>query len=82
MLAKMAPEEPEERSMCEVALLIAQCALARKESRGAHFRTDYPEKSPEFEKHSVVRKGAEIVFRPRGASLAEMHRGRMKSHKQ
>ena len=74
-ISRIQPEAPEERSMCEVALLIARCALARQESRGAHFRTDYPARSTEFEKHSVVRKGAEIDFRP-------VSRVRMKSHKQ
>ena len=57
------PEGSEARNMREVALLIARCALAREESRGAHFRTDYPAKRPEFAKHSVVGKDAEIVFR-------------------
>jgi len=56
-------EGSESRNMREVALLIARCALAREESRGAHFRTDFPEKRAGFAKHSVVRKGAEIVFR-------------------
>jgi L-aspartate oxidase len=46
-----------------VALLIARCALARRESRGAHFRSDFPEKSITFEKHSVLRKDAEVAFR-------------------
>jgi L-aspartate oxidase len=50
-------------NMREVVLLIARCALAREESRGAHFRTDYPVKRAEFAKHSIVRKDAEIVFR-------------------
>ena len=30
------------RNMHLVALLIARCALAREESRGAHYRTDFP----------------------------------------
>jgi L-aspartate oxidase len=49
--------------MRQTALLIARCALAREESRGAHFRTDFPEKRPTFEKHSVVQRGGAVAFR-------------------
>ena len=39
---------------------IARCALDRKESRGGHFRDDYPEKDPAASKYNiVVRKGAD-----------------------
>ncbi len=51
------------RSIHIVASLIARCALAREESRGGHFRTDFPEKRPEFRKHSVVREGQDVTFR-------------------
>jgi L-aspartate oxidase len=51
------------RNMHTIALLIARCAFARRESRGAHFRTDFSEKQQEFEKHSVVVKGHEVRFR-------------------
>jgi L-aspartate oxidase len=44
------------RNMHEVATLIALAAWKRRESRGAHYRTDFPNKSPEFEKHSVIRR--------------------------
>jgi L-aspartate oxidase len=50
------------RSIQTVALLIARAALARRESRGAHFRTDYPQKQTAFEKHSVI-TGNEVRFR-------------------
>ena len=50
------------RNIHTVALLIARCALARRESRGAHFRTDYPEKQVAFEKHSIIAKGDEVRF--------------------
>jgi L-aspartate oxidase len=53
----------EVRGMCEVVSLIARCALARKESRGGHYRIDYPEKSPEFQKHSLITKSRnEVVY--------------------
>jgi len=36
--------------------------LARQESRGAHYRTDYPEPRPEFQKHSAIDKDHEVTF--------------------
>ncbi len=45
-----------------VPFLIARCALARQESRGAHYRTDFPHKRPDFEKHSVIQKEAGVHF--------------------
>jgi L-aspartate oxidase len=50
------------RNIHTAALLIARCALARRESRGAHFRTDYPEKQVVFEKHSIIAKGDAVRF--------------------
>jgi L-aspartate oxidase len=51
------------RNIHTVAMLIARCALASRESRGAHFRTDYPEKQTAFEKHTVVSKVNDVQFR-------------------
>ena len=42
-LAKRLPEgATEERNLADTALLIAEAALLRKESRGGHFRRDFP----------------------------------------
>ena len=45
----------ETRNLLAVASLICESALAREESRGAHFRTDFPKHDDaKFLKHSVV----------------------------
>jgi len=40
--------------LLDVSMIIAQCALARKESRGGHYREDYPNRSPEFHYHTLA----------------------------
>jgi len=45
-----------------VAKLVAQSALAREESRGAHYRVDYSDRdNKKFLKHSIVR-GTKVAF--------------------
>jgi len=61
-LEAIEPQTPEERNIRQVALLIARCALAREESRGAQFRTDYPIKSEAFARHSIIRRDASVTF--------------------
>jgi L-aspartate oxidase len=52
----------EARNLLQTAQLIARCALAREESRGAHYRTDFPAPDDQrFRKHSVVRAG-QVTF--------------------
>jgi succinate dehydrogenase / fumarate reductase flavoprotein subunit len=44
-------------NLLEISEVIALGALERKESRGAHYRTDYPKRDDEnFLKHTIVRK--------------------------
>jgi L-aspartate oxidase len=53
----------EARAMSRVAKAILLSALARTESRGAHFRSDYPRRNDaEFQKHSVVGRDGAVRF--------------------
>lgn len=55
-------EDFERRNIQTVASLIARCALAREESRGGHYRSDFPEKREEFRKHSLIDMRAGVRF--------------------
>ncbi|NOZ58507.1 MAG: fumarate reductase subunit A [Euryarchaeota archaeon] len=46
-------------NMLLVAEMIARSALLRTESRGAHFRSDYPEEDPRWVKNIVVSRAAD-----------------------
>lgn len=56
------PREPTERDRLELELmlltahLMAQAALIREESRGAHYRTDFPQTDPAWRRVIVQRR--------------------------
>ena len=43
-------------NMIEIAEVIARTALNRKESRGSHYRNDYPEERESYQKNSLIKK--------------------------
>ncbi len=52
------------RHIWQLAQLIVRSALAREESRGGHYRGDFPFRDDEkFRKHSLVTRGATVTFR-------------------
>lgn len=49
------------RNFVTLAMLVARAALWREESRGGHFRTDFPEQREEFRVHSIQRVGSGVT---------------------
>jgi fumarate reductase flavoprotein subunit len=53
------------RSLTQVSRVIAQAALAREDSRGAHFRADFPRTGAlERSAYSSVRAGEGVAMKP------------------
>jgi len=53
----------EAQALVRVAKAILNSALARTESRGAHFRNDYPKRDDlNFQRHSVLDREGRVVF--------------------
>jgi L-aspartate oxidase len=51
------------KNLHALGLLIARSALAREESRGSHYRSDFPYRDDDdFQKHSVISKQHEVTF--------------------
>ncbi len=51
-------------NMVEIAILVVKSAILRRESRGAHFRSDFPE-SHNIWKRSIVLNKNKIKFEAR-----------------
>jgi fumarate reductase (CoM/CoB) subunit A len=50
--------------MVELCILIVKSAILRRESRGAHYRSDFPESKNEWKKSIIINK-KEIKFEAR-----------------
>ncbi|MBD3165050.1 L-aspartate oxidase [bacterium] len=51
---KVSPDLVELRNIAQVSRLVVECALRRKESRGLHFTTDYPEVDDRMYKSDTI----------------------------
>ena len=51
-------------NLIEVGQMLARCALLRTESRGAHFREDFPQSDPAWLKNIVVKRDGDPQFDP------------------
>ena len=54
------------RNFLTVATLVTRAALWREESRGGHFRTDFPERLEEWRLHSIQQIDVETVTASQG----------------
>lgn len=67
-LANRLPGRPRRRdyeaaNMATVAALVAHCALAREESRGGHYRSDFPFRvDDKLQKHSLIFPNSPVAF--------------------
>ncbi|ERK65873.1 hypothetical protein N136_04767, partial [Leifsonia aquatica ATCC 14665] len=55
-----APGPGEDRDLLQVGRLVVAAALAREESRGAHFRSDFPLTSAAPARHTVLAPAADL----------------------
>ncbi len=64
----------EARNLLCVARLVTAAALARHESRGGHYRSDFPQTDPEWQHHLFVTAGPDggaVVEESEGTGVAE-----------
>lgn len=67
-------EALEVEAMLKVAEIVTRCALAREESRGAHYRLDRPNEKKEWLKNILVQcSGAEMGIQARDIVVTTLH---------
>jgi len=57
-------ESLETANMALVVSLMAKAALLREESRGAHYRVDFPKSDPSWRRHIILQRGQDPALRP------------------
>jgi L-aspartate oxidase len=56
-------QDNELSNLHSLALLMARSALAREESRGSHYRSDFPYRDDDlFQKHSLIERSKDVTF--------------------
>ena len=61
------------QNLLTVSEIVARAALERKESRGGHFRDDYPDKSADGQTYNaVITKGADGKMKPERVKIPAM----------
>ncbi len=64
-LEKPSRHDAELRNILALAQLITRSALAREESRGSHYRSDFAYRNDDdFQKHSIIACGEDVRFEP------------------
>ena len=44
------------KNAIDLSIIVAKCALLRKESRGSHYRLDFPIELENFQKNTIIKK--------------------------
>jgi succinate dehydrogenase / fumarate reductase flavoprotein subunit len=59
-------------NLLNISMVTAQAALNRRESRGGHYREDFPERTDEFDYHTLasVKAFGEVNFDKRGIDMS------------
>lgn len=62
-------------NLLDISMITAQAALNRRESRGGHFRDDFPERKDEFNHHTLVfmTSFGEVTFGTRPVDMSLHH---------
>jgi L-aspartate oxidase len=62
----------ETRNLLDIADGILVSALFRTESRGGHYRSDYPTPDPDWAAHTILKSDPDRSFRPQRVQLAQI----------
>ena len=63
----------ETRNLADYAYLLMRSALFRTESRGAHYRLDYPESDRQWQAHTIIKNEDICLMQPNSSSVLSLN---------